>query len=130
MSDASVPNQATEPDQSIASSQQAQPQAASDVAGSALLDASAAAGETTNPQGEPITYPIATNFSEATATGNIETAPAATTSGSYSAEREQPEVGYLHLQDNSDVANDQIQGTLPNTDPIGLPIDPATNHQE
>ena len=65
-----------------------------------------------------------------TATGNAETAPAATTSGSYSADQEQPEAGYLHLQDNSDVANDQIQGTLPNTDPIGLPLNPATNHQE
>ncbi len=90
MSDASMSNRATEPDQSIASSQQAQPQAPPHVAGNALLDANAAAEETTNPQGEPIAYPIATNFSGATATGNVETAPAATTSGSYSAAQEQP----------------------------------------
>jgi len=52
------------------------------------------------------------------------------TSEPLSGGQEQPEAGQVHLRSNPDVANDQMQGTLPNTDPTGMPIDPDTNHQE
>ncbi|KAF3886826.1 MULTISPECIES: hypothetical protein [Nostocales] len=127
MSDASMPNQATEPDQNIASSQQAQQQAPPNAGGSALLDANIAAGVSTNPQGEVLADPIATNFSSATRTGNAKTADVSTVAGPYSGDLEQSEKGSVHLQNNPDLPDTNVPGRLPDTDQIGLPIDPETN---
>jgi hypothetical protein len=43
---------------------------------------------------------------------------------------EQSEKGRVNLHNNPDVADSNAQGTLPNTDPIGLPINSDVNHQE
>lgn len=127
MSDASIPNQATEPDQEIASSGQAQLNVPPNAGGSALLDANIAAGASVSPEGEAIANPIATNFSSGTGTGDAKTAQASTLAGPYSADREQSEEGTVHLQNNPDVPDSNAQGTLPNTDPTGLGIDPDVN---
>jgi hypothetical protein len=126
MSDASMSNQANEPDQSIASSQQAQPHASTSAAGSALLDANAASGKTTDPQGEPVAAPIATNFSRATAAGETDTVTVATNSESNFAGQDNQETGKVHPQADTDVASDQIQ-EMPDADPAQLPIDSEVN---
>jgi hypothetical protein len=38
--------------------------------------------------------------------------------------------GVVNLHNNPDVPGSDAQGTLPDTDPIKLPIDPDTNHPE
>jgi hypothetical protein len=130
MSDASMPNQATEPNQEVASSQQAQLYAPPNPGGSVLLDANIAAGVNIHPEGEAIANPIATNFSSGTGTGDAKTAGASTIAGPYSADRQQSEKGVVNLHNNPDVPDSNAQETLPNTDPIGLTIDPEVNHQE
>jgi len=40
------------------------------------------------------------------------------------------EKGRVNLHNNPDVADSNAQGTLPNTDPIGVPINSDVNHQE
>jgi hypothetical protein len=127
MSDASMPNQASKPDRNIASSQQAQLHAPPNAGGSALLDANIAAGVSANPQGEAISDPIATNFSSATGTGDNKTAEVSTVAESYSGDEEQSEKGSVHLQNNSNIPDTSLQGTLPDTDSIQLPIDSDTN---
>lgn len=129
MSDPSLSDQATTPDQSVVASEQAQPLTSTNVQGSAMLDAQVAAGEN-QPEGDPIAYPIATNFSGATATGDSKTAGASGVMGSFSTDEPSSEKGSVNLQNNPDVPNAQMQGTLPNTDPIGMPIDPETNLPE
>lgn len=54
MSDASMPNQASEPNQEVGASQQAQVFAPPNPGGSAVLDANNAAGVSTNPEGKAI----------------------------------------------------------------------------
>ncbi|MUG98820.1 hypothetical protein F7734_43620 [Scytonema sp. UIC 10036] len=127
MNDASMPNQATEPDQNMASSQQAQLHAPPNAGGSGMLDANIAAGVSTNPQGEVLDDPIATNFSSATGTGDAKSAEVSTVAGPYSSDREQSEKGSVNFQNNPDIPDTHVPGTLPDTDEIGLPIDPETN---
>lgn len=129
MSDASMPDRAAKPEREVDASEQSQFHAPPNASGSSLLDANIAAGANTNPEGEAIDNPIATNFSSTTGTGDDKTADAATIAGSYSA-REQSEKGSVNLHNNPDVPSSDMQGTLPNTDPIGLPIDTDVNHQE
>ncbi|MEP0769491.1 hypothetical protein [Coleofasciculus sp. FACHB-SPT36] len=70
-----MPNQTREPNQEVGASQQAQVFAFSDAGGSAVLDANIAAGVSTNPEGEAIAHPIASNFSSTTrTTGDAKTA--------------------------------------------------------
>ena len=129
MSDPSLSDQATTPDQSVVASEQAQPLTSTNVQGSAMLDAQVAA-RGNQPEGDPIAYLIATNFSGATATGDSKTAGASGVMGSFSTDEPSSEKGSVNLQNNPDVPNAQMQGTLPNTDPIGMPIDPETNLPE
>ncbi len=130
MSDASMPNQASEPNQEVGASQQAQAFAPPNPGGSAVLDGTIAAGVSTNPEGEAIANPIATNFSSETAAADAKTAEASTIAGSYSTGQEQSEKGRVNLHNNPDVPDSDAQGTLPNTDPIGTPINSDVNHQE
>ncbi|MBD3884053.1 hypothetical protein IFO70_20095 [Phormidium tenue FACHB-886] len=129
MTDTSMPNQAAEPDQDIASSQQAQLYAPPNAGGSALLDANLAAGETTNPKSEKFDDPIATNFSSGTGTGDVKTADASTVAGAYSADSDQSEEGTVHLQNSPNLPGSD-PGTLPDTDQIALPINPDVNLQD
>lgn len=130
MSDASMPNQASEPNQEVGASQQAQVFAPPNAGGSAVLDANNAAGVSTNPEGEPIAHPIATNFSSQTGQADAKTAEASTIAGPYSTDGEQTEKGRVNLHNNPDVPDSNAQGTLPNTDPIGLPINSDVNLRE
>jgi len=127
--DPSLSNPATNPDQSTVASQQAQPLTQTNVAGSAMLDAKAAVGGQ-DPEGDPTNYPIATNFTTADATGDAKTAGASGTMGPYSKDEPVSEKGSVNLHNNPDIPSDQMQGTLPNTDPVGMPIDPETNLHE
>lgn len=126
MSDASMPNQATEPDQDTAASQQAQLHAPPNLGGSAVLDANIAAGESTNPEGEALTDPIASNFSSATGTRDAKTADVSTVAGPYSAGGDKSERD-VHLQNDPNPPGNTLEGTLPDTDLIKLPLDPDTN---
>lgn len=128
MNDPSLSEQATTTDRSAVASEQAQPLTPSNVQGSAMLDAHIAAGGN-QPEGEPTNAPIATNFSEETSRGDAKTAGASGMMGPYS-DQQPSEKGRVNLQNNPDVPSDEIQGTLPNTDPIGMPLDPETNLQE
>jgi hypothetical protein len=130
MSDASMPNQASEPNQEVDASQQAQVFAPPNPGGSAVLDANIAAGASTNPEGEAIANPVATNFSSQTGQAEAKTAEASSIAGPYSAGGEQSEKGRVNLHNNPDVPDSNAQGTLPNTDPIGVPLDSDVNHQE
>lgn len=127
MTDASTPNQAAEPDKDVASSQQSQLYAPSNPGGSALLDASIAAGENTNPEAEEFDNPSATNFSSGTGTGDAKTADVSSVAGAYAADRGQSEKGEVHLQNNPNPPDSGEQGNLPDTDAIGLPLDPDTH---
>ena len=98
--------------------------------GSAVLDGNIAAGTSTNPEGEAIANPIATNFSSETGQADAKTAEASSIAGPYSADGEQSEKGRVNLHNNPDVPGSDAQGTLPDTDPIKLPIDSDTNHPE
>jgi hypothetical protein len=130
ISDASMPNQASEPNQEVGASQQAQVFAPPNPGGSAVLDANNAAGVSTNPEGEPIAHPIATNFSSETGQADAKTAGASTIAGPYSTDEEQTEKGHVNLHNNPDVPDSNAQGTIPNIDPVGLPINSEVNHQE
>lgn len=129
MSEPSLSDPSTNPDQSVVASQQAQPLTPQNVQGSAMLDADIEAGNT-QPEGEPISAPIATNFSGSTATGDPKTAGASGEMGAFSSDSSSAEKGTVHLHNNPDVPGDRedsLAGTLPDTDPIGLPTDPDTN---
>ncbi len=47
-----------------------------------------------------------------------------------SADGEQSDKGCVNLHNNPDAPDSNAQGTLPDTDPIGLPINSDVNHQE
>ncbi|KOP23018.1 hypothetical protein AMR41_28485 [Hapalosiphon sp. MRB220] len=130
MNDPSLSDQDTTQDQSVVASEQAQPLTDTNVAGSAMLCANAAAAETTNPQSEAIANPIATNFSGANATGDPKTAGVSGIRGPYSTDEQSSEKGFVNLQNNPDVPNEQKLLTLPNTDSTGMPINPETNLPE
>lgn len=130
MTDASTPKQAAEPNQDITSSEQSQTYAPPNPGGSAQLDANIAAGASTHPKQETFTDPIATNFSSGTGTGNAKTADASTVAGPYSGNQEQSEKGTVHLQNNPDLPDSDAQGTLPDTDSIGLPNNTDVNLPE
>lgn len=127
MTDASMPNQAAEPDRDMASSQQAQMQAPPNPGGSAMLDANIAASESTHPEAEALDDPIATNFSSETTSGDAKTADASTLDSPYSAEQDQSEKGAVHLQNNPNPPDSTIQGELPDTDPTSLPLESDVN---
>jgi len=91
-----------------------------------MLDAQAATGGN-QPQGEPVDAPIATNFSGATTVGDPQTTGATTSQGAGTSEEPSLEQGRVNLQRDSDVPEQEMSGNLPDTDPVGLPIDPATN---
>ncbi|NHC33766.1 hypothetical protein [Scytonema millei] len=63
MNDASAPDRATKPEPEVDAAGQAQLHAPPDAGGSAVLDANIAFGASTDPEGEAIANPIATNFS-------------------------------------------------------------------
>jgi hypothetical protein len=129
MSEPSLSDKATNPDQSVVASEQAQPLTPPNVQGSALLDSQAKAGEN-QPTGEPIDAPIATNASSATATGDPKTAGVSGEMGAFSGGASSPEKGAVNLQNNPDVPGDRAnysQGRLPDTDSVEVPIDPETN---
>lgn len=122
-------DQQTNPDQAVISSQQAQPMAPTNVSGSAMLDARAAAGEA-QPEGDPVEHPIATNFSTAAGAGDANTADVAGANGPFEAEAGSTDKGKVQLHNNPDVPSGDMPGALPNTDPVSLPLDPSTNQQE
>ncbi|MBW4421824.1 MAG: hypothetical protein KME13_21825 [Myxacorys californica WJT36-NPBG1] len=129
MSDPSLSNQATNPDQSVVASQQSQPLTPQNVQGSAMLDAHVEAGGT-QPEGEPVNNAIATNFSDTTGAGDPKTAGVAGEMGAFSTDDPSAEKGSVNLHNNPDVPadrQDSLQGTLPDTDSTKMPIDPATN---
>lgn len=129
MSDPSLSDPATTPDQSVVSSDQAQPLIPQNVQGSAMLDADVEA-RGHQPEGKPIHAPIATNFSSATGTGDPKIAGAAGEMGAFSNPERSPETGSVNLHNNPDVPSDRsdsLQGTVPDSDPIGMPTDPDTN---
>lgn len=131
MTDASTPKQASEPDQEIVSSDQAQVYAPPNPGGSAQLDANIAASGSTHP--ETVTDPIATNFSSGTGdakmVGAESVAGSDASSGTSSDTGTQAamEKGTVHLQNRSTVSDNEVQGTLPDTDPNSLPIDADVN---
>ena len=132
MSDPSLSEQSTNPDQSVVASQQAQSLTPQTGQGSAMLDADVAAGGN-QAAGEPIDAPIATNFSTASGTGDPKTAGVSGEMGPFSTQDASAEKGAVNLHNNPDVPGDRgesPQGKLPNTDPIGMPIDPNTNQPE
>jgi hypothetical protein len=129
MTDASLPNQASKPDQNIAAAQQGQVYAPPNPGGSAMLDADIAARENTNPEAEEFADPIATNFSSATATGESKTAEVSGEMGAFPSDSPSTEKGSVNLHNNPDVPNagrNSLQG-MPDTDPTGMPIDADTN---
>lgn len=128
MNEPALSDQQTNPDQAVISSEQTQPMASQNVSGSAMLDARAAAGEA-QPEGDPVEYPIATNFSTASTPVGGKTADVATVSGPFAADQA-TDKGQVNLQNNPDIPGDEMQGTLPNTDPVSLPLDPDTNLQD
>lgn len=128
MNEPALSDQQTNPDQVVISSEQAQPMAPTNASGSAMLDARAAAGEA-QPEGDPVEYPIATNFSTASTPVGGKTADVATISGPFAVDQDLDK-GQVNLQNNPDVPDGDMQGTLPNTDPVGMPLDPDTNLQE
>ena len=128
MTQPNLSDQQTNPDQAVASSEQAQPMAPTQASGSAMIDAHAAAGAD-QAQGDPVEHPIATNFSNATAVGDAKTADVAAANGPFEADQA-TEKGKVNLHNNPDTPNSDLQASLPNTDPVSLPIDPNTNHQE
>ncbi len=91
-----------------------------------MLNAQAAAGGQ-EPEGDPTNYPIATNFIKVDTTGDPKTAGASSMMGAYSTDEAVSEKGSVNLHNNPDIPSDQMQGTLPNTDPTGMPIDSETN---
>lgn len=108
MSDPSLSDQETQPDQSVVASQQAQPLTQQNVQGSAMLDATIEAGAP-QPEGTPISDPIATNFSTATDTDTAKTAGVSGEMGAF--EKEQPiaEKGAVNLHNNPDVPGDRSE---------------------
>ncbi|HEY9761665.1 MAG TPA: hypothetical protein V6D07_04020, partial [Trichocoleus sp.] len=122
MNEPALSDQQTNPNQAVISSEQTQPMASQNVSGSAMLDARAAAGEA-QPEGDPVEYPIATNFSTASTPVGGKTADVATVSGPFAADQA-TDKGQVNLQNNPDIPGDEMQGTLPNTDPVSLPLDP------
>ncbi|MBD2106873.1 MULTISPECIES: hypothetical protein [unclassified Nodosilinea] len=128
MSEPTLSNQQTNPDQAVIASEHAQLMAPTNASGSAMLDAHAAAGEA-QPEGDPVESPIATNFSTASTSGDAKTADVATVSGPSTVDQSS-EQGQVNLQNNPDIPGEGMQGTLPNTDPIGIPLDPDTNLEE
>jgi hypothetical protein len=128
MSEPSLSDQATNPDQSVVASQQAQPLTSQNAQGSAMLDADREAGGS-QPQGEPIAAPIATNTSTASGTGDPKTAGVASEMGAFSTNNP-AEKGAVNLHNNPDVPGNRdnsLSGTLPDTDPVKMPTDPETN---
>lgn len=127
MSEPSLSDSSTNPDQAVVSSQQAQPLVPQNAQGSATLDAQAGGN---HPQGEPANAPIATNFSDVEATGDPKTAGVSGEMGAFSKDAPLAEKGSVNLHNNPEIPNDQNdspQGKMPDTDSIGMPTDPATN---
>lgn len=124
MTDPSLSNSTTAPDRSVVAAQEAQPQTPS-VAGSSTLDGHIATGET-QPAGEPIAAPIATNFSTAGGTDNSKMAGVDDRAEADSTKVQSADQGFVHLQNNSDVPAERVQG-LPDTDQMKLPIDTEVN---
>ena len=74
--------------------------------------------------------PIATNFSQADATGDPKLAGASGEMGAISNDDQSAEKGSIKLQNNPDVPSqhaDSASGKLPDTDPMVVPLDPETN---
>jgi hypothetical protein len=129
MSDPSLSNQSKTPDQSVVSSQQSQPLTPQNSQGSAMLDAQAETGGM-QPDGEPVSASIATNFSSATAAGDPKTAGASGEMGTFVTQDPSPEKGAVNLHNNPDVPSSRSsspQGKLPDTGAIQLPMNDDTN---
>ena len=129
MNDLSLSEQATNPDQAVVATDQAQPSMSHDNQRGVMLDADREAGGN-QPQGEPANVPIATNFSSTTTDGDPKLAGASGEMGAFSGDQQSAEEGSVQLQSNPDVPSDQqdsLEGTLPDTDPMVLPNNPETN---
>jgi len=119
MSDPSLPDPKTNPDQSVVPSEQAQPMTPTPESGGAMLDAHIETGET-QPEGEPVEHPAATNFTDQSATGEAKTADVSVMAGPRS-------TGKVNLRHQSDIADESMQGRLPDTDSTGMPSDRGVN---
>lgn len=120
MSSPSLSDQEMHPDESVGSAQQYQPLAPQNVQGSAMLDADIEAEGTTHPKGDPISDPVATNFSGRTEVGDPKTAGVASEMGPFSTHASATEKGSVNLHNNPDLPreySDSQQGLLPDTDP-------------
>ena len=94
-----------------------------------MLNAQAEAGGN-QPEGEPMSAPIATNFSNATGTGDAKTAGVSGEMGPFFTNEPTAEKGAVNLHNNPDLPadrNDSPQGVLPDTDQTGMPINSGTN---
>ena len=83
MNDPSLSEQATNPDQAVVATEQAQPSMSHDNQRGVMLDADREAGGN-QPQGEPVNAPIATNFSSTTTAGDPKLAGASGEMGAFS----------------------------------------------
>ncbi|MCC2695386.1 hypothetical protein [Nodularia sp. LEGE 04288] len=110
----SVSDPAINPDQSVVASQEAQPHTPTNVAGSAMLDAQAVAGEQ-EPQADPTNFPIATNFTQAQSTGDSKTAGVSTDMKTDVTDEQTSEKGAVNLLNHPDIPNPEQQGNLPNS---------------
>ena len=124
MSDATMSNEAASPDKAVAASDEYLPKPYA--GGSAMLDASIVVSEQGTPEGIPVEEPIATNTPEQRS-DEARIAGASGVAGAFEAEGEQEGDGQVSLQNNPDVPDGGMQGSLPDTDLIQLPNDPETN---
>jgi len=128
MADPSRPNPATNPDDAVVSSDQTQPMVPSTPSGNAQLDAHIATGEA-QPEGDPVEYPIATNVAESSRAGASKTANV-NVEGPNSMGAEPASKGNVNLRSHTDIADDQMQGIQPDTDPTGIPMDRDVNRPD
>lgn len=106
------------PDQAVVASEQAQPMVPDRVSGSTLQEVETAARQT-QPEGTPIEYPIATNFSTASS-GDAKTVGASSISGPYEIDQAATDGDGVSLQNNPNTPDDEaVQGNLPDTQPMG-----------
>lgn len=128
MNPSKTSNQSNNPDQSVVSSDQAQPLVPPHASGSSLQSAQAETDGTTQPEGDPVEHPIATNFSAASSPGAAKTAAVSSTDGPFEAEQDPHGAERVTLQNNPHTPDDEsVQGDLPDTNPISRPMDSNAN---
>lgn len=104
---------------SIVSSDQAQPMVQNRASGSALQDVQAET-RADQPNGAPVKYPAATNYSDANPVGDDKTADASSIDGPFETDQSSKNQGRVSLQNNPNAPeDDEVQGNMPDTNPIG-----------